>query len=157
MQELALLVAIDGLHLGLIEHTPGLANVLPDRLSRRLQGADWRLPAELQAAHVQLVGCKGAASATQSRGAHPFQQPPFLWLKPFSVPPWGLLKERLALRKKGLPAPLRFILSYPGVFCIWRVSLFLGLRGPSTSWVRGAGASAEYIRHGGLECMHEGV
>ncbi len=48
MQELALLVAIDGLHLGLIEHTPGLANVLPDRLSRRFQGADWRLPAELQ-------------------------------------------------------------------------------------------------------------
>ena len=48
MLELALLVAIDGLHLGLIEHTPGLANVLPDRLSRRFQGADWRLPAELQ-------------------------------------------------------------------------------------------------------------
>ncbi len=55
MQELALLVAVHGLNINLIEHTPGLANILPDRLSREHQLPGWSLPKELRNCRERVI------------------------------------------------------------------------------------------------------
>ena len=56
MQELALQVAVHGLNIGLISHTPGIANQLPDALSRRHQAPNWKLPPQLPGVTERRVG-----------------------------------------------------------------------------------------------------
>ena len=55
MQELSLQVAVYGLNLGLLAHTPGLANKLPDALSRKFQAAGWQLPEQLRSCRERTV------------------------------------------------------------------------------------------------------
>ncbi len=55
MQELALVVAVHGLRVSLIEHVPGLANVLPDALSRKYQSHHWQLPTQLRGIKERVV------------------------------------------------------------------------------------------------------
>ncbi len=55
MQELSLQVAMHGLNIGLISHTPGLANKLPDALSRQFCEPNWQTPLELHGIWQQPV------------------------------------------------------------------------------------------------------
>ena len=47
MKELALVCAVDGFAISLVEHTPGAANKVPDVLSRRYEVDNWSLPSAL--------------------------------------------------------------------------------------------------------------
>ena len=55
MQELSLQVAMHGLNIGLISHTPGLANKLPDALSRQFCEPNWQTPLELHGIWQQPI------------------------------------------------------------------------------------------------------
>ena len=55
MQELSLQVAVHGLNIGLLAHTPGLANMLPDTLSCRHQSGSWQLPQGLVGIRERVI------------------------------------------------------------------------------------------------------
>ncbi len=60
MQEAALDVATGRYEITILEHTPGVANKVPDACSRRHQpGVEWAVPAQLASIKETIPGARG--------------------------------------------------------------------------------------------------